>query len=273
MSELTMAAGQLRGTPLKRIHIVGAGRSGTTLMFHLLVNGFEVDGYSPREQSVINVPNPLASGIYCSKDPRDTRIARLLLRCDPGLWMVFMLRDPRDVIVSRYGKRPDLYWIDVPVWRQAQAVAKRAANHPRFMVVRYENLVTRPDDVQAQLTRWMPSLTVKAPFSQYHLTAEPSKQSLRAMGGLRPVSIGSIGAWRAHKPRIVGQMSLYGSLAQELIELGYEPDDSWLESLVGVEPDYRPGSRQSITDRRQPLLRWALILRYSLMRRLGRLKS
>lgn len=47
-----------RGTPVNRVHVVGA-RSGTTLMLELLANGFAVDGYSRKEQSVLDVPNPL----------------------------------------------------------------------------------------------------------------------------------------------------------------------------------------------------------------------
>lgn len=110
-----------------------------------------------------------------------------------------MARDPRDVIVSRHGKRPDMYWYDIPRWRQCQTAARRAVGHPRFITVRYEDLVTRPDDVQQQLARRIPVLTIKAPFSRYHLTATPSYQSLLAMHSVRPVSASSIGAWRQHK--------------------------------------------------------------------------
>ncbi len=240
-------------------------------MLELLVNGFQVDGFSPTEQSPLRVPNPIASGVYCSKDPRDTRIAWVLLRGNPRLWIIYMLRDPRDVIASRHDGKPNLYWSDIAPWRQAQKAAKRAANHPRFITVRYEDLVRRPDDVQAELVRRMPFLSVKAPFSQYHLTAHPSVRSLRAMHGLRPVSVASIGAWRKHKPRILGQMRLHGSLAQELIELGYEPDDSWLESFEGVEPDCQPGYQPASRRRRDRPRLWARVLRYVLLRRLGHL--
>ncbi len=36
----------------KRIHIVGAPRSGTTLMAELMVGSFQLDGYAPHEMSI-----------------------------------------------------------------------------------------------------------------------------------------------------------------------------------------------------------------------------
>lgn len=64
-------------------------------------------------------------------------------------------------------------------------------------------------------------------------------------------------------------MRLHGSLAQELIQLGYEPDDSWLESLQGVEPDHRPGVQSGRWSPRRAFTWYALVLRYVLWRRLG----
>lgn len=247
---------------MTRIHVVGTPRSGTTLMLELLVNGFEVDGHSPKEQSVLDVRNPLPRGVYCSKHVRDTALAWLLLRCDPNLWIVFMLRDPRDVIVSRHGKSPELYRTDLRRWRRGRVAAGRAATHARCIIVRYEDLARRPDEVQRMLALRIPLLRVKAPFSEYHLAARPSRQSLIAMHGVRPVSAASIGAWRDHKPRIVAQTLLHGSLSRDLIELGYEPDESWLQSLKGIEADFRFGFRKNRASLRRRLGRKAALLHY-----------
>jgi hypothetical protein len=49
-----------------------------------------------------------------------------------------------------------------------------------------------------------------------------------------------IGNWRNHLPRVAGQIALHGSITEDLIEFGYEIDDSWLSILKDVNPDYKP---------------------------------
>ena len=225
---------------MKRIHIVGPPRSGTTLMLELLVNGFRVDGYWARETCVLRPP-PREHGIYCSKMPGDTHLAGPLLEGDPGQWIIFMLRDPRDVVVSRHGLAPDRYFANLMQWRRAWGEIAPWRDHERLVVVRYEELARSPDSVQKEVSRRMPFLEFKAPFSGYHLTARPSTQSLEAMRALRPVEDSSIGAWRREKARLAGQMRTHGDLCAELIALGYENDGCWAGELAAVEPDLRPG--------------------------------
>ena len=83
----------------------------------------------------------------------------------------------------------------------------------------------------------MPFLEKRAPFSRYHETAEPSGKSLDALRGVRPIAPDGIATWRDHLPRIAGQLRIHGSIADDLIEFRYEPDDTWLAVLEGVEPD------------------------------------
>ena len=55
------------------------------------------------------------------------------------------------------------------------------------------------------------------------------------MNGLRAVSKESLQKWHAHLPRIAAQLAAHPQLAQDLIRLGYEADESWLHLLNGVE--------------------------------------
>jgi hypothetical protein len=83
----------------------------------------------------------------------------------------------------------------------------------------------------------MSFLIVRANFTDLHKIAQPSKDSIKALGGVRHISDKSIGAWREHKPRLAAQLDIHGSISKDLIDLGYESDDSWLEELDGVIPD------------------------------------
>src|SRR5712664_1119421 len=61
------------------------------------------------------------------------------------------------------------------------------------------------------------------------LVGATRRESQQALGGLRPPDAASIGRWRAHKERLAGQLRIHGPITRELIELGYERDDAWLD--------------------------------------------
>jgi len=224
----------------ERIHIVGPQRSGTTLMQALFGTCFDIDGVTTKEIHLWH-RWPAGERIVMTKRPGDEVLAPLVLKLDPNLWFVFMLRDPRDVVVSEHGREPGKYWSNLRVWRQAIGVLERMKGHPRFIVVRYEDLVTDPDSVQRALAARMAFLRPVIPFSQYHdhtsQAVAQSGQFNRAMRGIRPVTSESVGAWRAHLPRVKAQLATHGDVADALITLGYEKDESWRAMLDAVAPD------------------------------------
>lgn len=226
-------------TLVQRVHIVGAPRSGTTLMLEMMLGAYAFDAFAREEMSVLTPP-PADARTTCTKLPRDVVLAAVLLPLDPGQWFIYILRDPRDVIVSLHGLDPSRYWASLWYWRRAHAFAQKAQGHPRFIEIRYEDLVQEPDRVQRELEARIPFLERQAAFSSFHQRALPSTQSIQAMRFLRPVDPSSIGAWRSHLPRVAGQILHHGSPTPELVALGYEQDEGWEAILAGVEPDLRP---------------------------------
>jgi hypothetical protein len=228
----------------QRIHIVGPPRSGTTLMYALFSTCFSIDGVTAQEDRLWR-RMPRHETVLVTKYPGDEAYAPMLLPLDQRLWFVFMLRDPRDVIVSRHGKEPERYWSNLLIWQQAMRVHDAMRNHPRFVVVRYEDLVQSPDHVQKNLARRMEFLRPKIPFSEYHRNTpayiSKSEQMRLAMRGFRPVTACNVGGWRTHLPRVKAQVEAHGSLAERLIALGYEADQAWRQALEGVVPDRQQG--------------------------------
>lgn len=223
-------------TPNRRVHIVGISpRTGTTLLAESMAVCFEIDHCEEHERGFNKLKN--ARGVYLTKRPSDLNLIEPRLRLDRRFWTICLMRDPRDVIVSRHGKNREQYWAPLSVWKTRLHFYHRLSNHPRFLAVRYEELVSQPDLVQQKIEKALPFLKRKARFSEFHQLAKPSDESIKALGDVRPISPASIGNWRQNIARVAGQIALHGSIAGELIELGYERDDQWMKLLEAVEPD------------------------------------
>ena len=178
--------------------------------------------------------------IYLTKCPADIMIVGPSLKVDPDLYVIYMIRDPRDIICSKHERDPDRYWASLRYWKTYTMYGRRLSGHPRFIEVRYEDFVSNPDAVQDRLADRIPCLKKRAPFSRYHEVARPSTSSETALRGVRPIRAVSVRKWKGHRERVAGQLALHGSLTEDLIAYGYEKDDSWMSDLEGVQPDMSP---------------------------------
>lgn len=225
---------------MKRVHIVGCSpRSGTTLMTELMGNCFGFD-YCNQHEAPLSEALPRQCRLALTKKPGDVLFAPKALDENPDLYFIYLLRDPRDVIVSRHGGMPDRYWVGMNYWYLYTRVGELLKAHPRFISVRYEELVRHPNAIQNVIRTRLPFLRKQAKFTTYTQLAQPSKEALGALNFLRPINTDSIGAWRRNLPRIVAQMQRYGSLTPALQAYGYEEDWQWESLLHGVAPDLSP---------------------------------
>ncbi len=221
-----------------RIHITGAPRSGTTLMQALMAASYaSIDAPKGEVRLWDRVPR---HGFVCTKNPNDTLLAPLTLPLDPGLHFICMVRDPRDVIVSKHYSAPDKYFTNLRVWREHARVVRKLKDHPRFHVVRYEDLVEHPDDVQSGLARAMGFLIRSAAFSAYKGEGAGDQVDVRAMNGAHAVDITRQGAWRDHMGRVKQQIKIHGSIDSNLIDLSYENSSGWAEAMHYIERDETP---------------------------------
>lgn len=201
---------------------------------------FDIELFCEHEARVFT-PAPRQGRVFLTKAPRDILVAGEALERMPRLHVIFMLRDPRNVIVSRHRRDRSRYWAGLKFWKAYTAAARPLHSHPRFITVRFEDLLADPDAVQATLAKRLPFLRATVPFSRYHEVARPATDARLALGGVRPIEPERQPAWRDHLPRIAGQIALHGSIAADLIEFGYESDETWMDVLDGVVPDTAPG--------------------------------
>jgi hypothetical protein len=240
---------------MKRIHIVGLSpRTGTTLMAEAMKACFTIDCNAAQEQRLLSRPKRNCN-IFLTKSPRDIMFVGPSLHVDPDLYVICMIRDPRDIICSKHNLDPDRYWTSLKFWRLYSKMFDKLENHPRFIPIRYEFFVSHPDKTQAVIALKIPFLEQEAPFSQYHKIALVSKKSHEALRSVRPIKPASVGRWRKHKARLAGQLQLHGSVTHDLIKYGYEKNDQWLRELDDIQPDLRPSHSSEYLSFREIQLR------------------
>lgn len=221
---------------MKRLHVTGCRRSGTTLMFEMLTACFVHDGRSEHEESLFRNPTPLAKGLYISKKPSDITHLQRVFERDDSLYVIYMLRDPRAVITSIHPSRGDTYFASFERWLRYEAAAKPLKAHPRFIEVGYEDLVREPDRIQTRLQDKFSFLTATHKFSEFDRHAKTSKRAEISLRGLRPVNTDSVDTWQQHLPRLRFQLDSYPSLPQVLVDYGYETNTDWVRKLDNISP-------------------------------------
>jgi hypothetical protein len=227
---------------MKRVHIVGLSpRTGTTLMMELMAHCFRFDAVADHELSILDVPD-IEVGRFCSKHPTELEISMKVLERNPELWIICMVRDPRDIISSKHKKMPDCYWTNLRLWNREFKRYLQFRKSDRFIEVRYEDLVSKPDRIQEMLKERIPFLEQKERFSDFHQVAKPGQKAADALGGIREISTSSVGNWRNHLPRVKAQLEIHGDITDSLIDLGYESDAGWKSCLDDVEPDNGKGN-------------------------------
>jgi Sulfotransferase family len=217
---------------MKRIHIVGLNpRTGTTLLAECMRVCFDIDGYEEHEAPLYKMR--WGKSIYLTKNPQDLFYMKWRFFLDPRVTVICMVRDPRDVVVSKHGKDPDNYWMftNLGRWKERHRLLRCYIPHDRIVVIRYEDLIENPDDVQNYIASKIKYLKKKRPFSQFHHGSDFSRESSLALKGVRPIDKDNVSKWRAHLPRLRQQLVDYGPITEELIDWGYERDDSWLKLI------------------------------------------
>ena len=220
----------------KHIHIVACSpRSGTTLLHEAMVTCFRTNKHYDHEIR-FHLVTAKNNDVVITKRPKDTLYMPGVID-DPNLYVIYVTRDPRDVIVSRHGKSEDMYYSNIRLWRELHACARSLFGHDRFLNIRYEDFVNNPDATQSQITAKFPWLEKQHKFSEYHERAQVSEKSKVAMHGVRPIRPTSVGVWRKHLARIVQQQAIHGTMTPDLVGCGYESSPDWEVVLNGVLPD------------------------------------
>ncbi|MCZ6617631.1 MAG: hypothetical protein O7E57_05820 [Gammaproteobacteria bacterium] len=203
-------------------------------MMELVWASYEFSGRSEHEASMFE-PIPVGETLYLTKKPPDTTRMGKAFLADDELFVIAMMRDPRAAVSSRHPLKPGVYFSSFRRWQKYAEAIEVLSGHPRLLVIRYEDLVTDPNGVQATLEEQFGFLRAKGRFTDYPDGVRVSEIARGSLNGVRPFDPSRINSWRQHLPRVKGQLALYPELSEILVRLGYEPNGDWASVLDDVE--------------------------------------
>lgn len=188
--------------------------------------------------------------------------------------LLILIRDPRDIVVSKHPLLPTEYFIGydhswwpgtigsgtwtytAPGIRQIHSAIQQAESCPTVEAirVRYESLTENPDHVQERIAA-RTGITFSEVFSRFHEYQD--RHAYRYEGRRAPedptptlenraVDVSRTGKWMKseHRDRILDQFTRFPALLEIVRTYGYSTDDQWFADLR------RGGPTQS--DRRRP---------------------
>ncbi len=155
------------------ILIGGCGRSGTTLLLsilgahpkiHTIPNelgvfiewhddvGLYSRGYFADDQKVPRIDrlhrhlltNKISNSAYrwCEKTPRNIRyLGKILDFFADEVKLIHIIRDGRDVMLSRHPNHPEEYWVDPDRWVNDVQKGLAYKDHSQVLTIKYEDLI------------------------------------------------------------------------------------------------------------------------------------
>jgi hypothetical protein len=158
---------------------------------------------------------------WCEKTPRNVRaFPHLLRRFGPEARFIHLVRDGRDVVLSRHPRDRSQYYVSPKRWVDDVRAGLAVQADPRVVLIRYEDLV---QDVPGTMEHLCAALSLDFSPSTFDYPSRAAVQRHPAWtGAAKPVSASSVGKWRASgNAGRVDKFLETPSAADLLMELGY----------------------------------------------------
>ena len=191
----------------RAIYIQGCARSGNTLIRELCGAAFQGAELvkltkDQAECSLAHVVELLRQPVAGSRLLVASRnyenslaMDREFLRANPDVKILWMLRDPRDVLTSTHPDQPGKFYVTPERWIASLRLYDQFKDEAQVLTVCYEELVTNPDAVQARIAQNF-NLVASRKFVEAHKFFPRFHENVRAMHSIRPIDSNSVQKWR-----------------------------------------------------------------------------
>lgn len=238
-------------TKEQKVLITGCARSGTSLILYLMryfdntliveeetnpfndLSAFE----TPGKRLVIKCPQgqqmddeERALGDFS----RYGEIKTLQDVIDHGFKIILIIRDSRDVLVSKH-YLSEYYWTTAPRWLHStnHVLKMQETKNPNILFLYFEDFVEKPDVNLNKISEFL-GCGYSQNYKEFYKDIDQDLDIAKAMNKPRPITTDNIGNWckPEHHKRMCYLARHYGKqLSKQLINLGYEKDDDWLQQF------------------------------------------
>src|ERR1035438_6914130 len=189
------------------IYIQGCARSGNTLIRELCVSAFQgaelVKLAEHRAECslahLVGLLRPPAAGprVFVASRNYENSLAmdRKFLRANPDVKILWMLRDPRDILTSTHPDQPGKFYVTPERLIQSLQLYGQFKEEAQVFTVRYEELVTNADAVQNRIAQSF-NLAASRKFAEAHKFFPRFHENVRAMHSIRPIDANTVQKWR-----------------------------------------------------------------------------
>jgi hypothetical protein len=207
---------------LPPIIIGGCGRSGTSLLLSILsahpqIYGipketyyfcptaytydpdywakFDIKGFYNNWVRNVELSDVNKSMTFCEKSPKNVRyFQRILKLFNNRVKIINIIRDGRDVVLSKHPTDPSKVWSTKERWVRDLKYGIDVMNDPNVFTVRYEDLINNFEDTVGQIFKFL-QLNFDNNVKDWYLNSK-----IRTHGawkdGLQPINSDSVGKWK-----------------------------------------------------------------------------
>ena len=223
------------------IYIGGCGRSGTTLLLSILsahpkifacpleLSMFDdlVDGYKPARmdrlyRTFLTHRIKSTTDRWCEKTPLNVNRLDAIDRFHDGLFrFINIVRDGRDVILSKHPSDPDRYWVAPERWINDVTAGKREEARPQVMTIRYEDLIEHQERTLEGICTFL-NIEFPDAIRQWHQHTSVRKNRAY-FGEVKPTHSSSAGKWKQPENQArAAELTAHPDAVELLEHYGYE---------------------------------------------------
>lgn len=214
------------------IFITGPGRSGTTLLLSLMTRFPACKVNTQREVHPLDIKT-ITDGMkeistykyYVIKQPYNTYFVpkySYQQLISNGYKIISIIRDPRDILVSRHSANLKKYWLDVNNLKLAAIEHLKFANRHEVLEVKFESLITNTESIMDCIASFI-GCEYSKPIGDFYKSFPAKTVLAKALNGIRPIDPNNIGNWNLpqNKDRTVEIMK-DNELVEIIEKLGYK---------------------------------------------------
>jgi len=225
------------------IIICGCGRSGTTLLLSIMGAHPRIYALSKETTAFSNWKNKNNSYVplrldrfyrdillhkvarsvtrWCEKTPKNVReIDKIINYFNDDILLIHIIRDGRDVMLSRHPVDPNQYWISPERWINDVKAGLKYKDHPKMLTIKYEDLILNYRDKILEICNFISEECTDEMYNWFKHTNITRNKAWNA--SVQQLHYKSIGKWKnKENEQRVEEIMSNGAVVALLIEFNY----------------------------------------------------